>query len=847
MRQEAVALDRPTRLAVFIIVLGIVSLASTTALAEAWRSPLFDQVYLQVEKPIAASGDILDGAAEHEVLPAEVLDLLGPNQVDYDAFVVTYVPASDADAVTSELAERGLRAMVGLDRAIQLPWHRTDPADRSTRSPAIAGFQPTPVPHMFLVQFAYPMQQQWMAQLEACGVASLGYFQTWTQLVRADSRQQILSCEGIAGLLTWIDSYRVTDRFDPDLLAHESPVGYTLQFPGDIDVYDKARTLPTDLAMLDRHTGGGSIYMTVDGPLLRLRELLASDPDLLSIARAPDFALSDERQGQIIAGNHNGVSPTSPGYLNWLSQRGLLSTGHQQIVAIHKDTGYDDGTGPSGDHHPDLENPERLDGFVFVPSTATNLAEDTLGHGTMIAGIIAGNGAGTGLQDSAGYHYGTGIAPNAKLVMTMMINDTVESNHNSALAQARNYTGGGHRAHIVSNSWNQRVLNGETCHPERTYTNFSRLFDERVLDGNVNISGAQPTTIIFAAGNYAIRPGLSAPEMDSVSAPATAKNVITVGASESYRPTPDPPLSCLGGTNGCVPPDVNATHIARIGNFSGRGWPFGPSSSSTAINTRIKPDLVAPGIRVFSTVPYQFGKYQLPVSGCTLFYPTGSHYTYGTGTSFSAPVVSGVAAHVRNWFLASPRFIDPSPALVKAALIATADTLGGVLSNDHRPSPHYGWGRVNLNRVTEAAPTLTGLPFHINDGPALTTGGQLFWTVRLSDATKPTYIVLAWSDPPSPITSNSQAALINDLRLQIDGYGTWYGNYFNEVAAGVDNGFSYRFTFGVPANDNINNVEAIFIPGGTVPSGHVLTLSVIGMNVTQGSQKFAVYGYNLKQ
>jgi subtilisin family serine protease len=846
MRQEAVALDRPTRLAVFIIVLGIVSLASTTALAEAWRSPLFDQVYLQVEKPIAASADILDGAAEHEALPAEVIDLLGPNQVDYDAFVVAYVPASDADAVTAELAERGLRAMVGLDRAIQLPWHRTDPADQSTRSPAIAGFQPTPVPNIFLVQFAYPLQQQWMAQLEACGVASLGYFQTWTRLVRADSRQQILSCEGIAGLLTWIDSYRVTDRFDPDLLAHESPVGYTLQFPGDIDVYDKARTLPTDLAMLDRQVAGRSTYMKVDGPLPRLREFLAVDPDLLSITRASDFVLSGERQGQIVAGNHNGVSLTAPGYVNWLTQRGLLTASHPQIVAIHADTGYDDGKITEA-NHPDLENPKRLVGLARFGTVGFSVADGN-GHGTMVAGIIAGNGAtGTMAKDSSGYHYGTGIAPGAKIVSTVLARDQKLA-HDDALAFARNNTDGSDRALIANCSWNDqgepKIVNGISyCTAKPHYSNETVWFDEWVADANVYRAGAQPMSIVFSSSNFGYdKPGNHL-IWDSVSAPATGKNVIAVGATHSYQPEP-PPLECI--ENSCRPRVRSTLHIGEVAEFSGKGRFFAGSSGATAINTRIKPELVAPGARVFSTVPYDYSGYS-SVTGCTKYYPTSpnNYHTYGTGTSYAAPVVSGTAALLRKWFL--DRGTNPSPALVKAALIATADTLGGIAQQDHRPSPYYGWGRVNLNRVTEAAPTLTGLPFHINDGPALTTGGQLFWTVRLSDATKPTYIVLAWSDPPSPVTSNSQAALINDLRLQIDGYGTWYGNYFNELATGVDDGFSYRFTFGVPANDNINNVEAVFIPGNTVPSGQNLTLSVIGMNVTQGSQKFAVYGYNLKQ
>jgi subtilisin family serine protease len=110
---------------------------------------------------------------------------------------------------------------------------------------------------------------------------------------------------------------------------------------------------------------------------------------------------SDERQGQILAGNYVGYpnavagAVTTPGYLTWLENRGLRTTINPQTVAIF-DTGYDDGSGSPGAHHPDLENPERLIAteaeatFVF---NRTLPIEDTFGHGTAVAGIIAGNGA----------------------------------------------------------------------------------------------------------------------------------------------------------------------------------------------------------------------------------------------------------------------------------------------------------------------------------------------------------------------------------------------------------------------------------------------------------------------
>lgn len=223
-------------------------------------------------------------------------------------------------------------------------------------------------------------------------------------------------------------------------------------------------------------------------------------------------------------------------------------------------------------------------------------------------------------------------------------------------------------------------------------------------------------------------------------------------------------------------------------------------------------------------------------------------YTYGSGTSFSAPVVTGVAALARKWFL--DRGVSAvSPSLIKAALIATAEDLGpsGLTGNDPRPSPNYGWGRVNLNRLTDSAAR-----FYVrdNEGLAVVTGTQRTWTRTVGNSATATLIVLVWSDPASDVTGNSQAALKNNLGLAVDEVGGtrfWRGNNFQENVAGVDTGYSYRFSAGQsPLMDGINNVEAIFIPANTFSAGQQLTLKVTGENVTAGTQKFAVYAYNVQ-
>jgi serine protease AprX len=223
--------------------------------------------------------------------------------------------------------------------------------------------------------------------------------------------------------------------------------------------------------------------------------------------------------------------------------------------------------------------------------------------------------------------------------------------------------------------------------------------------------------------------------------------------------------------------------------------------------------------------------------------PEVYHHTYGTGTSFSAPVVSGAAALTRKFFL--DRGTNPSPSLLKAALIATADDLPG---SDRRPSPRFGWGRVSLKRLTEPGVHF----FLVNETTSVATGELRTWVRPIGDPTRDVAIALVWSDPPSDLPGGSQAPLKNDLSLTLELNGTkfpfWRGNNFLENKVGTDSGYSHRFQSVLDPLlvDSINNVEAIFVPANTIAAGQALAIKVRGENVTQGPQNFSVYAWNVK-
>ena len=150
---------------------------------------------------------------------------------------------------------------------------------------------------------------------------------------------------------------------------------------------------------------------------------------------------------------------------------------------------------------------------------------------------------------------------------------------------------------------------------------------------NLSLGGTQDTTVLKAAIEYAI-----------------SKNIVVVAAAGNDGfTTPSYPAAY---------PDVMAVSATdNVGNFvwfSNYGWWV---------------DISAPGINITSTYP---------ASG------TGQAYAYGSGTSFSAPIVSGVA------LLARYKYPSLTQAQIQNKLRSTARDFGprGI-------DPFHGWGRVD--------------------------------------------------------------------------------------------------------------------------------------------------------
>ena len=210
--------------------------------------------------------------------------------------------------------------------------------------------------------------------------------------------------------------------------------------------------------------------------------------------------------------------------------------------------------------------------------------DDTYGHGTFLAALIAGSG-------SASKGAYKGVAPGTRIVSVKIAGRDGSSDVSKVLAGIQ----------WVVQSKDQygiRVLNLSLG------TNSRQDYRVDPLNLAVERSWDAGITTVVSAGNLG-------PKYDTVTKPGDDPVVITVGASED-RETP-------------------AVDDDRIPLFSGRG------SATIA-----KPDVVAPGTRVISVLaPGSTIEQSLVAKGSPAV--TG-YYRRASGTSMSAALVSGTAA-----------------------------------------------------------------------------------------------------------------------------------------------------------------------------------------------------------
>ena len=671
-----------------------------------------------------------------------------------------------------------------------------------------------------LIQFRGPVMAEWMRELKASGAAVRGYIPNNSYLIRADAE----ALRRVAALHT--DQSERDDRpivwmgrVDP-IMKISPAFDEQVQAGAEAAVVEIELSTASDLSpALDRIKGVAlspdvaqrSFSMfTVVTAFVPTGELLniAALSQVLFISPHHEPELLDERSSQIVAGNLSSdrTQPRGPGYMDWLKRVGLDAAGNAIIDVT--DTGLDRGSTDASRLHPDFLDVDGSSRVVYALNYAEDLQmDDRLGHGTLVASVAAGSNA-SGRLDDKGYYFGLGVAPHAFLGSSRIFRNDGKIPpllSFTAVASAA-YAAG---ARISSNSWGQTG---------NLYDATAQEYDWLVRDAQPGVAGNQEMTFVFSAGNSG--PG------GRISSPSSAKNVISVAASENYRP--EGTDSCDLDGKGAIGPDGanNALEILRF------------SSGGPVADGRSKPDITAPGTHVCGAISLSslFNAAGLcpGLSPDQSIYPL---YTWSSGTSLAAPHVSGAAALLRQFFKKSER--TPSPALTKAYLANSASYLTGANAGGNLPSDRQGWGLLDLSQAFDETKRLL-----VDQTELLKESGQTFQVSgSLADRSRPLRVTLAWTDAPGTVLGSPW---VNDLDLEVSINGTalYRGNNFNGE-------------FSVPGGepDRLNNVESVYLRPDLIPAGVEgnFTITVRAFNVAGDGapgngidldQDFALVVYN---
>jgi subtilisin-like proprotein convertase family protein len=444
-------------------------------------------------------------------------------------------------------------------------------------------------PGAWLVQARGPIDNAFRAVLREAGASIVSYIPNNAYLVRASASvaEQLRAGPRTQSVLPYEPYYKLKTSLLKLAVAQEAlPAHSALNVLLFADGSDATRA---DLQKLGAAIVG-SEEPSPFGPVLRV---IPPADGLPALAGLPGVQEVEWVMPRVSANDYSrqriGVA-TDP-----LTTSNYLGLSGTNVLVNLNDTGVDA-------NHPDLVN------RVFAADT--NLLVDYNGHGTHVAGTIAGDGTQSLSVSNAagpqGPYSGTngqfrGMAPAASLyvlpvgMMTgpFAVGETFSFPSDSYLQQTAAQT----NAFISNNSWNYVGLDAAS------YDIHAASYDAAVRDALPTVPGSQPLLYVFSAGNAGNgNDDGTQGSPDTIESPATAKNVITVGAIEQLRNITNDVWKCHppDSTNSCSTnkpwlPETDSTD--QVAAFSSRG-PVGRNIEGQF--GRFKPDLVAPGVFVIS-------------------------------------------------------------------------------------------------------------------------------------------------------------------------------------------------------------------------------------------------------
>lgn len=565
----------------------------------------------------------------------------------------------------------------GMD-LIELPALVFDPAQREPQVPA--GLAASPAtgdrPAYHLVQFIVPPEPEWVQALEEVGGDFVGDLRSHAAAFKFTAAQAAAARESTG--VTWVGPYHPAYAMSHELAGREEPFDAASLATARPDAAMFESTLEGALRVVffaDAETSGMRAAVTAAGAevvgdtgeallvncsaanlpaLLRVQGVRAIEPH-----RPP--RIENQRAGVIIGANQ---------VRNFGSVDFLVNLdGAGEVVGVF-DTGLDNGAVPTA--HTDFNMAGLATSRVIridnLNPTAAGNAQDVNGHGTHVAGSIAGDGRNALPVVNPLNSVPRGVAPGCNLIFTSVNNFTLPAPpapqpldfSQSLIAFSNHYAAG---ARIHSNSWGAIGPN--------TYTNGTGSLD--------HFAWFHPDSVLlFAAGNdEADLNNDGRFDQNFLGPEVTGKNILVIGASENVTSvdgdarnyqTRTRPCNRYG-TLGASPVRIAANSAAAfsgsdvaqdVAMFSSRGQ---VRNSLRAGHRRVKPDLVAPGTNILSTrsaampitptigqvCPPIVNPPGIPNPRLANTAPQASYFVI-SGTSMATPIAAGACALVRQFY-----------------------------------------------------------------------------------------------------------------------------------------------------------------------------------------------------
>lgn len=443
--------------------------------------------------------------------------------------------------------------------------------------------------------------------------------------------------------------------------------------------------------------------------------------------------------------------------------------------------------------------------FLTNPGADDGPADTSSGHGTYVAGVVLGDGAASGGVQR-------GVAPKARLVFHAL-EQWVDVAPGHAGVGRSTFTLAGRPTDLRELFLRSHGF-GARVHVNAWGTSAHGAYDNDSYEADLFLHEHRQALVLFAAGNEGRdADGNRRIDAASLESPGTAKNVLTVGATEGS--------AAIGffGTWAQLQSEgrVFANAMDRADPVAGQPDRMALlSSAGPTADGRIKPDVCAPGTDIVGP------RSSLATGrGWGLVSPS-PHYMVDGGTSVAVAVAGGVCALLRQAWRAARHGRAPSGPTLKALVILGAAPVlarDGTAAEDRSIAGH---GRVDLGGCLPGGTAGDEVRI-LSDSTtpaALDTGRTRTYSVHLPRGGR-LRAVLCWYDAPGE-------HLINDLDLSLAGPGVASPIWGNHLP-------------GQPTKpggpDRVNSVEVIDVGG--LASG-TWKLAVTGANVPAGPQPFSL-------